>query len=79
MKEWGWRIVTAIVATLVAYYTAQGATQNNITRIETKNDERYSAIVQRLDEMKQDGKDMRTDMNGIRREILDVLNRRPTR
>lgn len=68
-KEWMFRIGTAFVAALVAYFTAQGTTDTKIQRIDTREEAHFQQIMQRVD-------DVRGEVNYIRDRIDAALNQR---
>lgn len=65
-QEWAFRIGTALVAGLVAYFTAQGTTQANIQKIDTREDAHFKQLMQRID-------DVRGEVSYIRERIDTAL------
>lgn len=59
-------VIGSVVAALVSYFTALGAVQQRIERIDTREDAHFQQVMQRLDEMRQ-------DFNGARAEILAIV------
>lgn len=74
-KDWVWRIGYAMVAALVAYFTAQGATQAQIARLDAREDAHFGQVMRRVDELRETAADLRRDISEMRRDLLDAFRR----
>lgn len=80
MPEWSWKVLSLGVAGLIGYFSGQVSAEQRITRIETRLDERYTALMQRIDDVgsrtRQGHDEIRMDLEGIRSEIMNILRER---
>lgn len=74
--DWLWKLLGLAIAAMVAYYTALGAVEKRVEGIDAREQAHYHELMRRLDELRNDVKDLRMDTNGTRQEILRAIEKR---
>lgn len=78
------KIIMALIGIVggggAGYYSGLAAIGERVRAAEVRQDEQYKALMQRVDDLRDDVRELRTDMksdiNGTRAEIMGILKER---
>lgn len=83
-SDWKLKIIMALIGIVggggAGYYSGLAAIGERVRAAEVRQDEQYKALMFRIDDLRGEVRDMKTDMkadiNGTRAEIMGILKER---